>query len=115
MAGFVLLALVVGVVTYRAFGRQVIVPAATEKSYGTETLSRADEANRLLLRLKSVLDNGTRKQAMALAAPGEPTARHDLGMIYDNVHDLRVADLSLRFIDDRPGELSDAERRTLGR
>ncbi len=109
-----LLTLVVGTVAYRTFDREVITPAATEPSDAPEPLSRADEANRLLLRLSTVLSDGSRRQALALAAPGERTARRDLGMIYDNVRDLRVADLSMRFVDERPGELSRAERRTLG-
>jgi hypothetical protein len=51
---------------------------------------------------------------MSLAAPGEPSARKSLAAIHDNVRDLGVSDLSMRFVDEEPGMVSDADRRTLG-
>ncbi len=41
-------------------------------------------------------------------------ARERLGFIYDNVHDLGVSDLSLRFVDEDGGTISAEERRELG-
>jgi hypothetical protein len=114
VAGFVLLALVGAVIAFNPFGREVIKPAAPQTSPSPTTFSRADGASRLLNELTSVLTEGSRREATSLAAPGEPSARRTLGFIHDNVRDLGVTDLSLRFVDEAPGQLSAAERRALG-
>ena len=114
VAGLVLLAIVVGVVAYRSFDREVITPAAPAHPRAPVEVSHADQANHLLLDLQTALSTGTRQQVLALAAPGEPTARRDLGMIYDNVRRLGVTDLSMRFVEEQPGKLGVEERRALG-
>lgn len=116
VAGFVLLALVAGVALISLVeDREVITPSAPEKSEASVELTRADHAAALLGDLTRALQDGTRREALSLAAPGEPSARQELGFIFDNAQDLGVADLSLRFVDEAAGSLSPEERRTFGR
>ena len=110
-----LLALVIAFFAFRASDREVITPAPASPSAGTTELSRASAAGTLLADLAATLEDGSRREALALAAPGEPTARRELGWIYDNVQDLGISALSMRFVDEDPATLSEGERRTLGR
>jgi hypothetical protein len=114
VAGFVLLALVGAVIAFTSFDREVITPAPPSKSAEPLPVTRADLASELLLDLTSTLTEGTRREAMALAAPGEPMARRSLALLYDNVRDLGVTDLAMRFVDEEPGTLSADDERTLG-
>ncbi|HSE07289.1 MAG TPA: hypothetical protein VLB29_01375 [Nocardioidaceae bacterium] len=115
VAGFVLLGLVGAITLFLATDREVITPPAPSASGSSPVeVTRADRASELLQELTEALTTGTRRDAARLAAPGEPTARGSLAAIHDNVRDLGVSDLSLRFIDEELGGLSAAERRTLG-
>lgn len=110
-----LLALLAAVLAYRATDREVIRPAAPVASPAPTEVSRASAAASLLADLTAALSTGTRRETLALAAPGEPSARRALAQIYDNVQALGVTDLGLRFIAEDPAALTAAERRTLGR
>lgn len=110
-----LLAVVVALALWRASDREVVTPAAPSPSSSPTAISRAASASALLGDLTAALSSGTRQEALALAAPGEPTARRALGWIYDNVQDLGVTDLSLRFVDEQAGALGPAASRELGR
>jgi hypothetical protein len=113
VAGFVLFALVAAVIAFRSFDREVITPVAPAESESLPA-TRADGASELLLRLTDALTDGTRRDAIGLAAPGEAEARRDLAMVYKNVRRLGVSDLSMRFVDEGAGQLSAEDRRTLG-
>ena len=95
--------------------REVITPPAPTRSSAPQPVTRADAASRFLLDLTDALSDGSRRQVLRLAAPGEPDARKGLGAIYQNVRRLGVTDLSMRFVDEEPGKIDQSERRTLGR
>lgn len=105
---------VLALVLVRAGDREVLTPADTPAA-GPRHVSRSASAAALMADLTDALSSGTRRGTLALAAPGEPTARRALGRVYDNVHELGVTDLSLRFVDEQAGAISDSARRTLGR
>ncbi|HEX6249791.1 MAG TPA: hypothetical protein VFZ64_18135, partial [Nocardioidaceae bacterium] len=114
MAGFVLLALAGGLVALQSSDREVVTPTAPTPSAEPTATSRVDAASGLLGELTSALTDGERGDAVALAAPGEPAARKSLGRVYDNVRDLGITDLSMRFVDEQAGRVSSADRRTFG-
>jgi hypothetical protein len=114
VAGFVLLTLVGAVIAFKSFDREVITPTAPVTSTEPQPITRAEAASQLLVDLSRALTEGRRGEVMSLAAPGEPSARRSLGLIYDNVRDLGLSDLSMRFVDEESGKLSNQERRTLG-
>jgi hypothetical protein len=114
VAGFVLVAVLGTLVAVGASDREVITPAAPRTTSETLPDMRADAASRLLLDLTNALEDGSRRDAVSLAAPGQPEARRGLGVIYDNVRRLGVTDLSMRFVDEEAGKIDQAERRTLG-
>ncbi len=109
-----LFALVAGVIAFKSFDREVITPVAPAKSTESLPATRADGASELLLELSSALTDGTRRDAIGLAAPGEASARRELAMVYDNVRRLGVSDVSMRFVDEEADQLSPEDRRTLG-
>ncbi len=111
-----LLALVAAVALTSLLGnREVITPTAPRQSQAPAELTRADHAAALLGDLTRAFEDGTRSEALALAAPGEPSARRALGFIYDNVQELGVSELALRFVDESAGSLDPRESRTFGR
>ena len=109
-----LLAAIAAVIAISTRDREVITPVVPAKSTESLPATRADGAAQLLLDLTDALTQGDRRAAVSLAAPGEPSARRDLAMLYDNVRRLGVRDLSMRFVDEEPDKLSAADRRTLG-
>ena len=110
-----LLAAVAVFALLRVFDREVVTPAVPDPSVSPTAISRAASASALMGDLTDALASGTRRETLALAAPGDPTARRTLGWVYDNVQDLGVTDLSLRFVDEQTGVLTSAARRELGR
>lgn len=75
---------------------------------------RADAANRLLGRLADRLEHGTRREVVALAASGQPSASRELLTIRSNLRALRVADLSLRYQGEDGGRVRRSQQRALG-
>ena len=114
VAGFVLLVLVVGVLAYQSLTREVITPTAPRAAPTPAEATRADAATDLLQDLTDALTRGNRRDAMDLAAPDTPGARANLGWLHDNIRDLGITDLSMRFVDEEAGESTDTARRTLG-
>ncbi len=49
---------------------------------------------------------GTRREALTLAVPGDRQASRTAGEIFDNVRSLGVSDLTLRYVDEAPGQSS---------
>lgn len=79
-------------------------PRASADSAG----ARADEAQSTLEDLVSALDDGSRSDAAALAAPG---AGRLLEQVHHNAEALRVADLSMRYVDESaPLDAQETER-----
>jgi hypothetical protein len=114
-AGLALVALVAFVIFVLTDDSRVITPDSTPAPSGEGVSSRAQGASELLSKLETALNQGSRRETVALAAPDEPTAAESLRDIYSNVRALGMEDLSFRFIDEDAAELSAAERRTLGR
>lgn len=111
-AGFVLIALVAGTLGFQAWDREVVTPSAPGPSVASEEPSRADAAAELLDDLTESLTKGSRRETVALAASGEPSARRNLAWLHDNVRDLGIKDLSMRFVDE--GTVPAAVERELG-
>jgi len=114
-----LVALVAVVLVVRAHGPERAVLPAKDGGGGTpDAPSRADlrgdAAGALLERLASRLRHGTRRDVVALAAPGDVAARRELSTLRANVHRLGVTDLTFRYIDDQAREVGAARRRALG-
>ena len=95
--------------------REVVTPPPPAPSASATQLPRSAAGAALVSRLADALSEGTRREVLALAAPGEPSARRTVGWIYDNVQDLGITDLSMRFVDEEVGAVSAADRRTFGR
>ncbi|HSE69787.1 MAG TPA: hypothetical protein VLA97_03440 [Nocardioidaceae bacterium] len=110
---FSALVIAVGVVLVRG-DDTVIRPPAPSPSATGETTTREDQASELLARLEDGLGEGDRRAVLGLAASA-PSARRSLQAIYGNVQTLDIEDLSLRYVDEVGGKLTDADRRTLGR
>lgn len=113
VAGFVLLGLLGTWLVVGLSDGEVITPAAPSATPTTEP-DRAAEAGALLLELDEALSGGTRRSAMALAVQDVPAARRTLGWVHDNVRELGIEELALRFVAEDPGEHLDAVRRTFG-
>jgi hypothetical protein len=115
VAGLVLLTVVVaGLFVVRGSDGEVITPAAPRGGPSPSEVPRAAAAAELLDDLTDALSHGTRREVLALAAPGEPSARRALGAIHDNVEDLGITDLTMRFVDEDAAMLNPPERRELG-
>ena len=67
------------------------------KATADSSSERADAAQKTLDRLVSALDGGSRDDTVGLAAPG---ADEPLGWVHDNAKSLRIADLSMRYVDE---------------
>jgi hypothetical protein len=115
VAGLVLSMAVAALWLGRAADREVINPAPPSPSASPTALPRAAAGAALVSQLADALTQESRREALALAAPGEPSARRALGSIYDNVQELGITDLSMRFVDEEVGALAPADRRALGR
>jgi uncharacterized protein YukE len=67
------------------------------KATADSSTERADAAQKSLDRLVDALDDGSRRDAEALAAPA---AEQLLGWVHDNAESLRLDDLSMRYVDE---------------
>ena len=72
-----------------------------------EAASREYSAAALLRRLSTALQTGSRADAVALAAPGDRQAARELRELSANARSLRIADLSMRYVDDEAGRAVD--------
>jgi hypothetical protein len=115
VAGLVLLVAVGTLWLARSSDREVVTPPPPAPSASPTELPRPAAGAALVSRLADALSEGTRREALALAAPGEPSARRTVAWIYDNVRDLGITDLSMRFVDEEAGAVSAADRQTFGR
>lgn len=95
-------------------GDTEITPPRPQRSGTSDGVTtREQSASELLTRLASVLSHGTRRQALALAAPGDVQASRTAGELFDNVRRLRVTGLSLRYVDEEADQLGDSTGRRL--
>ena len=108
VAGLVLLALIAGGFYILRDGDPDITPQPPDAQNGSVDAGTAREAAAadLLLDLSEALGSGTRNEAIALAAPDDKAAARSLGYIFDNVNELRIDDLSMRFVDENAGRVS---------
>ncbi len=65
--------------------------------------TRDDAAAELVNALQTRLRAGDRSAAIDLAAPGDAEARAELRTIFDNVRQLRLTELTLRYVDEDTG------------
>lgn len=109
-AGLVVFALVaVTLVVLLTRPQQAVLPtseASTSQSSAGSSDTRGYEAAALLERLTTLLESGRRSQVEALADPADPSARQELGTIFDNVRAAGVTDLSMRYVDEDTGALT---------
>jgi hypothetical protein len=75
---------------------------------------RTTAGGALLGRLGSALAAGDPTALAALADPDAPAASRELAMVADNLRDLRVSDLTLRYVDDSGIVLSAEQQAALG-
>jgi hypothetical protein len=84
----------------RAPDTAVLPPPATDEHGASD---REDAAAELLEDLTQALTEGSRKDALALAAPGDDAARAELSDLVANVRRLGVTDLAMRYVDENAG------------
>ena len=103
-----LLALIAGALYLLRDADPEITPQPPGEQNGSVDGGAAREAAAadLLSDLSEALDSGTREDAIALAAPGDQTAARSLGYTFDNVNELGIEDLSMRFVDENAGRVS---------
>jgi len=109
VAGLVLLLVAIGgYLLLRDDGEQVVPafePPGSQSSPDDASI-REDAAAKLLGRLQTGLATGSRREVVALAASRGPDAAAELGSIFDNVRELGLTELSLRYVDENEGQLS---------
>ena len=103
-----LLALIAGAFYLLRDGDPAITPQPPRDQNGSVDTgaSREAAAADLLSELSEALDSGTRQEAIALAATGDKAAARTLSYIFDNVNELGIDDLSMRFVDENAGRVS---------
>jgi hypothetical protein len=89
------------------------IPVAGHRAAGGVD-TREAAATAVLTRLSADLQHGSRASVLGLAVPEDPSAIRELADIFANVRDLRITDLSLRYVDEDAGRLSTAEQRRAG-
>jgi len=108
VAGLVLLLVAGGgFLILRGDGTQVIPafdPPGDHRS-ADETSTLDDAATKLLSQLQAGLSSGSRREVVALAASRRPGVPAELGSIFDNVRELGLRDLSLRYVDVNQGRV----------
>ncbi len=99
-----LLSLVVaGFFLFRDGGVEIVPSPDPPTSAGADTSARGAAAADLVRRLQAGLATGSRREVLALAAPGSAQAGEDLGQIFDNVRELGLTGLTLRYVDENQG------------
>ncbi len=123
---FVFLVLAVGVVAILTLVRgpqSAVLPGRTSPAAGSsgepgatpdEADVRGDAARALLGRLTDTLEHGSASDVRALAAPKDPDATRELETLRANVRSLGVEDLSMRYVDENGGQVTDAQQRAFG-
>ena len=108
VAGLVLLAIVAAVFAVVRDGGDTVITPNDDPGSGPArgVTTREDSAAELLTDLATNLSQGNRSEALRLAAPGSKEATHSLAAIFDNVQDLEIENLSLRYVDEGAGEIS---------
>lgn len=115
VAGLVLLTLVaLGVVAVSGDDTAVVTPPAPTPSPTANVTTRADAASGLLAELAAVLEDGSRREALALAAPGRRAATRAIAAVYDNIRELGIEQLSMRYVDENTAPLSPTDLKALG-
>lgn len=114
-----MLCLLVAVVVYVGVRspQSAVLPTQRSSAGATEEQAadtRADAAAALLEKLADRLQRGTRRDVAALAAPGDPDAVRELEALRANVRTLRLTDLSLRYVDEDDGRLTESQQRAFG-
>jgi hypothetical protein len=118
VAGLVLslaLVAVVGAVVLGQHRRDPVLPVAPSPGSASTPptgATRGAAAATLLAELGPRLERGSRRQVVALAAPGNPRAARGLATLHGNVRALGVTDLSFRYLDADPP--ATPHRRRLG-
>ena len=107
LAGIVFLAL-------RDTGTEITPPGNNRPPTSNGVTTREDLAGELLNRLAADLADGTRREVVRLAAPGNRDAARSVAAILDNVRALGIKNLSFRYVDEDGGRLSTAENQALG-
>lgn len=106
-AGLLLLVIVgAAFAVSRVGGDTVITPDDDPGPSPTRGVAtREDSAAQLLNDLAGSLSQGNRRETLRLAAPGSAAASRSLTAIFDNVVDLEIENLSLRYVDEGAGEV----------
>lgn len=101
-AGLVVLAGLVGLGYFLLSAPETaVLPPSTNGGNGVA--DRGDAAAELLEDLATALNDGSRRDVLALAAPGDRRARAELGDLVSNVRGLGITDLALRYVDENAG------------
>jgi hypothetical protein len=117
---FVFLAVAVGAYLLFRGPEQAVLPSQQSSGSPSGTTldegadSRADDASALLSRLVDALRDGSRADVRALAAPGDRAAAAELAALRRNVHAMGLTDLSMRYVDEDDGRLTDDQQRRYG-
>jgi hypothetical protein len=117
---FVFLALAVGAYLLLRGPEKAVLPSQQPSgSQSGSTLdegvdSRADDASALLAQLVGALRDGSPADVRALAARGDRTAADELAALRHNVRAMGVTDLSMRYVDEDDGRLTDEQQRRYG-
>ncbi len=121
-----MLSLVIGVGVFLVAGRPetAVLPGHRSSSGSTKGAddgvddggadTRADGAAVLLEKLVQRLPSGSRGDVEALAAPGDADAAAELATLRANVRTLGITDLSLRYVAEDGGSLTDDQERRFG-
>jgi hypothetical protein len=114
VAGLVLLALVAGggYLVLRG-GTTAELPGGPSAS-ATPQSDREAEAAALLGDLAGALTDGTRRDALDLAAADNLRSRRAVSALHANARALRVEDLTFRYVDEDAGALSARQQKSFG-
>ncbi len=116
VAGLVLLTLaVLGFIALTGDDTTVVKPPSRSAPPEPDSTTRADSAGELLSELAATLNGGSRREALALAAPNRPAATRAIAAVYDNVRELGIEEVSLRYVDENTAPLSPADFNALGK
>jgi hypothetical protein len=116
---FVLLTVVVGAYLLFRGPEKAVLPSPQPSSSASGnavqgTDSRADDASALLAKLVEALRDGSPADVRALAAPGDRSAADELATLRHNVRALGLTGLSMRYVDEDDGRLTDEQQRRYG-
>lgn len=102
VTGLVLLTGLVGLGYFLISGPDsAVLPPPVSGERGVS--DREDAAAELLESLTRALTDGSRRDALALAAPGDRAARAEISDLIGNVRRLGVTDLAMRYVDENAG------------